>query len=112
MKRRLAIILAGSLLLGACSARLGDLQIVSTKNVALNPKPIQSGVEGEDCANSFIIIPLGSIQPNIEEAMDRAMAKVPEGNLMTNVALYQDTLFTFIFNQTCLRVKGDVGVIQ
>ena len=44
--------------------------------------------------------------------MDRAMAEVPEGNVMTNVAMYTDVVFTYVWNQTCLRVKGDVGTLR
>lgn len=88
---------------------MGDFQIVSTKNVAINPRPIERGVEGKHCIYSFLGIPIGGFVPNLEEAMDQALATVPTGNLLTDVAIYRDFLYAVVFTQTCARVKGDVG---
>jgi hypothetical protein len=96
-----------------CSFRMGDLNIVSSKNVALNPEPIRHGVEGRDCAYRFLFfIPLGSWIPNTEEAMDRAMEKVPQANLMTNIAIYRQKVFTLLVNMDCFEVKGDLGELR
>jgi hypothetical protein len=73
---------------------------------------VRRSVEGKDCVYRLILIPFGALVPNLEEAMDRALAKVPEGNVMTDVAIYNDVVSTLIFNQQCLRVKGDVGKIE
>ena len=96
-----------------CSFRMGDFNVISSKNVALNPEPVQYGVEGRDCAYwLFSIIPLGSFVPNMEEAMDRAMGKVPQANLMTDIAIYRQTVFTLILNTFCVEVKGDLGELR
>ncbi len=31
---------------------------------------------------------------------------------MTDVARYQDLIFTYLFNRSCLRVKGDAGILR
>lgn len=92
---------------------MGDLQLISSKNVDVDAEPIQRSVEGKDCVYWLLgLLPLGSLIPNVEEAMDEAMAKVPNGNVLTDVAIYRDD-FTFILvSQSCLRVKGDVGRLQ
>ena len=108
-------VLAGFLaavLATACSSRVGDLSIVASRNVGFAPEPLRRSVEGEDCVHVLIFIPIGSLVPNLDEATDRALAQVPAGNVMTDVAVYQDILFTFFYNRTCLRVKGDVGTLQ
>lgn len=92
-----------------CTTNLGDLTIVSTHNVAVESETLQRNVEGEDCANMLLFIPLGKLDPNLEDAMDMAMEKVPDGHLMANVAIYSEILFTYIFNRVCLQIKGDVA---
>jgi hypothetical protein len=44
--------------------------------------------------------------------MDRAMEQVPEGNVMMNVAVYSDLIFTYVFNRQCTRVRGEVGSLR
>ena len=99
-----------ALLLGpvGCSLRMGDFTAIASRNIRAPSQELRRGVEGRDCVHMLLFIPLGSLTPNIEEAVDRALEKVPEGNAMTNVALYQDPLFTYIYNRMCVRVKGDV----
>ena len=109
----LVALVASALLTGGCVQRIGDFTIASTKNVAYNPSPDRRGVQGEHCATRLLgLIPLGSFMPNLEEAVDDAMAKVPNGNAMTNVVTYTNVWTAIIVNQQCYRVKGDVGTIQ
>jgi hypothetical protein len=91
---------------------MGDFSLISSQNVAFAPEPIRRGVEGRDCVYTLLFIPIGGLVPNVEEAMDRAMDQVPEGNVMTNVAIYNDLIFTYIFNQQCTRVRGEVGKLE
>lgn len=96
-----------------CAFRMGDLQIVSDENVVLNPRPLKRAVEGKSCIHFLLgLIPINGIVPNVEEAMDRAMESTPEGNVLTDVAVYADSLYAIPFSSTCLRVKGDVGRLE
>lgn len=99
--------------MAGCSFRMGDFQIVSDKNVALNPEPIKRSVEGRTCIYHLLgLIPLTGFIPNVEEAMDRAMEQTPDGNVLTDVVIYQDYFYAILFSQTCARVKGDVGSLK
>jgi hypothetical protein len=112
---RIMAMCALALVLGmaGCSFRMGDFQIVSDKNVALNPERIKRGVEGKACIYHLLgLIPLTGFVPNVEEAMDRAMEQTPEGNILTDVVVYEDFLYAVLFSQTCVRVKGDVGRLE
>jgi len=109
----LSILLGIAMAASGCAFRMGDLQIVSDKNVAINPEPIKRGVEGSSCIYFLLgLIPVNGIVPNVEEAMDRAMEKTPEGNILTDVAVYSDVVYAILFSSSCLRVKGDVGRIE
>ena len=67
------LLLLGSLT--GCTQRIGDLTVVSTKNVG---HLAQKGdrVQTEDCSSFFLFIPIsGNMQPNLKTAIDRALEK-------------------------------------
>lgn len=97
---------------GGCALNYGDLNLVSPRNVEFSTETLRRGVEGRDCTYSLLFLPLGSLNPNIEEAVDRALAKVADANVLTDVAIYNDAVITLLFNRSCLRVKGDAGVLR
>jgi hypothetical protein len=109
---RVASALIAILLGSGCAFRMGDFALISSQNVGLRPEPIRKGVEGKDCVYMLLFIPIGGLVPNVEEAMDRAMEQVPEGNVMMNVAIYNDVIFTYVLNRTCARVRGEVGILK
>jgi hypothetical protein len=55
----------------------------------------------------LLFIPLGSLNPSIEEAADRALRKATSADMLTNVSVYRDLLFLYIYSRTCARVEGD-----
>jgi hypothetical protein len=90
-----------------CSLRMGDLTAVASQNVSVSAEPIRRAVEGRDCVHLLLFIPLGSLVPSYEEAVDRALAQVPDANALVNVSMYVEPIFTYVYNRNCLRVKGD-----
>lgn len=73
------LLCAGALLAAGCSQRMIDFTIISSKNVDLsNAARFTRGtqrVEGKDTAYIIVFIPTG--MPNVKEAVDRAIEKVP-----------------------------------
>lgn len=53
------------------------------------------------------VIALGSVSPNIDEAIDRAIAQAPGANALVNVSVRQDLFLTGLVNIACVRVTGD-----
>jgi hypothetical protein len=107
MKKGLILFLAIATLSG-CTTRIGAFTFASTKNLGVAYAPLQTRVEGEDCVTIILFIPLGTLNPNIQDAVDRAVEQVPNGDMMTNVTLTEDLLFTLVYNRRCVRVTGDV----
>jgi hypothetical protein len=101
------VVAFGLLALAGCASNWGSLNLATTKNVGIQPSLVQRNVEGEDCLWMFLFIPIGKLNPNIEEAINDALGKAPEANLLSNVSVSQHFLFTYIVNRSCLRVKGD-----
>jgi hypothetical protein len=113
MLGRVACLVTATVALSACAFRMGDLSIVSSKNVALNPQPMKRGVEGQNCLYFLLgFIPIMGFVPNIEEAMDQALAQVPDGNLLTDIAVYADSTYFVLAAQQCIRIKGDAGTLR
>ena len=100
----LAIVLS---IVPGCTTRVGDLTIATSKNLNREFDVVQPDVEGQDCTNMIVFIPLGTLNPSMEGAIDDALESVPEADALVNARFRQSMLFTLIFNQSCVRVKGD-----
>ena len=105
--RRLGIVLMVAGLAG-CTQRIGQMTLLSTKNIPNTPKPIQQHVRGEDCIHQILFIPIGSLNPTLDQAIDNALEKVPGGDAMTDLQIHQDNLFLYFYNRICMRVDGTV----
>ena len=97
------------LLSTGCTIRLTDFTAISTKNLNM---PAKKGgrVQGEDCANLLLgLIPLtGTFQPNLKEAIDKAIEQ-GGGDVLIDGVVYQDVIIAFVFNRICFRVEGTVA---
>ena len=100
-----------AIMLSGCSLNFGGLTAASTKNVGLPARMLKRGVEGKDCVYNVLGIPLGSLNPNIQEATDRALESVPDANALSDAVLYAEPLIFVVYNQTCIRVRGDAVTI-
>jgi hypothetical protein len=90
-----------------CTTRLGDLTIVTPKNLPQEFQIVQENVEGKECLAQILIIPLGTTNPTIDGAIDAALEKAPGADALVNASIYTDLIFTFFFNQSCVRINGD-----
>ncbi len=94
--------------LSACtSTRVGSLTLASTKNLGYTYTTLREHVAGQDCAYNVLGIPLGSVNPNLQEAVDNAASQVPGADMMTDVTVHHDVLITLLYNQACVRVDGN-----
>jgi hypothetical protein len=107
MRRPVILSILIASLVGGCSFNLGSLTAASTKNVPLPQTMVKRAVEGKDCAHMFLFIPLGSLNPNFQEAADNALSTAPGANALADVAIYSEPLFLYIYNRNCIRVRGD-----
>jgi hypothetical protein len=116
--RRLLASATGVLLLAAatlgCSQKLGSFGLVSNRDVHVDPEIVMYGVEGESCVYNLLgLIPIkGGAAPSAGDAMARALAQAPDGNVLLNAAFYSDISYAFLFSKNCTRVKADVGRIR
>ena len=93
--------------LSGCTTRIGDLTVGSTKNLTHEFDVIKKDVVGEDCLQMFLLIPLGTLNPTYDGAIDLALDSVPDADAIVDATFYQDSLFTLVYNRGCIRVTGD-----
>lgn len=101
------------LVMSACTTRITDFTILSTKNVDLADmgkyKRLPDRVTGSDTAHIILIIPTGT--PNVKEAIDNAIESVPGGvALVDGVVTYSWFYIPYIFGEMTYTVEGNVLV--
>lgn len=95
--------------LSACTTRLTDFTIISTKNVEYSKmsdyKRGEHRVEGVDMKHIIFFIPTGT--PNVKEAIDRAIESVPGGvALVDGVVYHTGWWIPYIYGQISYTVEG------
>lgn len=103
-----AMVLICALYLSSCSYRVGDFTVASTRNVEIGEEytRVAKSVEGIDRSHVILFFPLG--MPNLEDAIDNALANA-DGDLMTNVSMHYIWWYIpLIYGQYLYKVKGDV----
>jgi hypothetical protein len=107
MIRRPLVAMIACLACAGCTTRIGDLTIVTPKNLPQQFDVVQKDVEGKECLSQILIIPLGTTNPTIDGAIDAALEKAPGADALVDASVYADMIFTLFFNQSCVRIKGD-----
>lgn len=93
----------------ACSQRILDFTVISSKNVDLSHaadfRRATGRVVGEDSKPIITIIPTGD--PSIKEAMDRAIESVPGAVALVDGAITAHSwYFPYIFGELSIEVEG------
>ncbi len=105
---RLALMFSlGLALVSGCATRVETLPAVLGPEAYPPAMVLATGAQGEDCGRSILFVPLR--QPQLAEAVARALAKVPEATLLTNAEVVTSTFTTGVYNRTCLRVTGSAA---
>ncbi len=94
-------------MLGSCTLRHGDFTLMATRNIDVSRiGEFERGprVEGENMSHIIVFIPT-VLQPNIEDAIENAIDKVPGAVGLTDVVVRQRA-FWFIYGQAGWLVEG------
>jgi uncharacterized lipoprotein YajG len=106
---KIIIPFCASIMLSACSTRVVDFTLISSKNIDLSHgadfKRSSTRVKGEDKRQIFFIIPTGV--PNAKEAMDKAIESVPGAvALLDGVINKKAWSIPFIYGEVSYEVEG------
>jgi len=90
----------------SCVNRIIDFTAISTKNVNVDANK-KNRVKGEDCTNLlFGFIPLGKVNPNIKDSIDRAL-DVEKGDILLDGVVYSKLiLIPLVFTHYCIIAEG------
>ena len=103
---RWALVLCTLSSLTACTTRIGDLTILSTKNIPAEVEKIQASVEGRDCTRLILFIPIGTLNPTIDAAIDDALSDYPEADALIDLTIEQKVWTALLYTEGCVIVKG------
>jgi len=96
------------LVCSGCTSRLVDFTVISSKNVEgmrFDPAGKGERVEGKDEAWWFLFIPLG--QPNIKEAVDRAIESAGPGyDALIDGVVYGKYTWMLLVAKSAFKVEG------
>jgi hypothetical protein len=68
---------------------------------------IREGVEGKDCSNVILLlIPIGTLNPTIDGAIDDALDKVSGADALIDVTIKSYAWTAILFTQSCVTVEG------
>ncbi len=96
--------------LAGCSTRMGNFTVISTKNIDLGKKYVRATATnkkaiGIDCKQIVVVIPMG--QPNIQDAVDKALESY-DANVLTDAVIYYDYFYIpYVYGEIKYRVEGD-----
>ncbi len=99
-------LVAALLVLSGCKTRVGDLTILSTKNIPAEITQIRAGVEGEDCVTFLLFIPVGTQNPTIDGAIDDALDQVPGADALIDATIKASGWTALLVSQSCVTVEG------
>ena len=108
MKKFIPIALLALLATG-CSTRITDFTVISSKNIDMSRgadfKRAPIRVKGEDRKSIIIFFPTG--EPNVKEAMDRAIEKTPGAiGLLDGVITRHGWYIPYIYGESWYEVEG------
>ena len=106
---RLGLFAVVALLATGCSLRLGDMSVISNRNVSLekvdlDALPQTKNVTGKDTKFLFLFIPFGV--PHLEDAVDDALNK-GDGDVLVDAVIHARNWW-FLVGQTGYEVTGTV----
>lgn len=98
--------------IGGCTVYGGDFSMVSPNNIPDGYRVIARNVEGEACTVHVLLFPIRLEPLHIEEAMQRALESVPDGNVLINARMFGYFFVVPFYSKICARVVGDVGILE
>ncbi len=98
------------LLTTACTQRIGDFTVGSTKNIdikkTLHRVDETERLVGKDTKHIILFFPMGV--PNMKEAMDRAIEQRTGAVALSNVTVEQESFYIpFIYGQHSFLIEGN-----
>jgi hypothetical protein len=96
-----------SVVLPGCAQRVADFNVLGNRSLTGS---VERGarVSAKDCGLMILSVPVGV--PNLEEAVDRALASDPRADMLVDVVV-KTSAWWFGVGQICYVVEGNLGYI-
>jgi hypothetical protein len=99
-----------ALLIAGCTRDLGRLQMIAADSPESGFMTLARGVEGRSCGTEmfFGLVPVGT-RASLATAVDDAVKKVPESQLLADVRVELQTWEALLVRRQCIRLLATAG---
>lgn len=101
-----------TILLTACASTENRLRTLSTQPINGTVIGNQEKVSGKTCRRDILFFINFENTGKLEEAIDEALSKAPGANVLTDVKITKERLFTGFYNYRCIQVEGKALVVK
>lgn len=101
-----------SILLAACASTESGLRTLSTQPINGTLIANQENVSGKTCRRDVLFMFTFERSGKLEDAVDEALSKAPGANVLTDVKITKERLFTGVYNYRCIQVEGKALVVK
>ena len=98
MSRYAALILAAPLLLPACSGRVGQPALITSRQLPVEVDVIASNITVRRCGR----------RPSVQALLEEALSQSGEGNAMRNAEIIHSTRWWLFGRTQCILLRGDI----
>ena len=107
---KIILVLTGALMLGACTTRMTEFNLISTKNIDFARwGEFQRGsqkVQGEDTRYVILLVLPSKLQPSLKNAIEEAIHSVPGCVALTDGLIYQKYYNFLIISFSTYVIEG------
>lgn len=108
--KKILIILLLILILQNCYSRIGEFNVVSTRNSNINNwEKFPERISGKSCTNILLFIPVSfkDIKDAIEDAIDKSNKESKKSNeALIDVKIYSFWWSVILYTRSCYEVEG------
>lgn len=106
--KKVIFLLILTVILSSCTHRLFDFTIISSKNVDLSKANTlvrgYTRTEGKDVAHIILFFPTGI--PNLKDAVDRAIEKIPGCVALLDGVIKSRAFYFLVYGQSAYIIEG------
>jgi hypothetical protein len=101
--------LVALVVLAGCVTSHGPVGVIAPSADVLGTKLLRPHVVGRSCRSWVFGVPVGTGEPELQEAVGQILAHDAEGDVVVNADVRSSVLVTGVYNRCCVEVEGDLA---
>ena len=95
--------------LAGCVTSHGPVGVIAPSADVVGTKLLRPHVVGRSCRSRVLGVPVGTGDPQLQEAVAQILAQDAEGDVVLNAEVRATVLVTGVYNRCCVEVEGDLA---